>query len=173
MSTTRPRASDVRAIVDNIPAFIAIHNESGELELENRAAREYHGLGLADTKQWQTSDVVHPDDLPALIAAHQRALTTGQPIELELRLRRADGVYRWFQIRSVRSADDDDGTARWYTVGTDIHDRKTAEDALRRSETFLLEVQRLSRSGGWRYDLATDRRRELDRDSACVRRSAR
>ena len=46
--------------------------------------------------------------------------------------------------------------SRWYTVGTDIHDRKTAEDALRRSETFLLEVQRLSRTGGWRYDLATD-----------------
>ena len=44
---------------------------------------------------------VHPDDLPALIAAQQRALTTGQPLELELRLRRADGAYRWFQMRSV------------------------------------------------------------------------
>ena len=101
MSTIRPRASDelpqVRAIVDNIPAFIAIHSESGELEIENRAAQEYHGLGLAEMKQWQTIDVVHPDDLPALIAAQQRALTTGQPLELELRLRRADGVYRWFQ----------------------------------------------------------------------------
>ena len=89
MSTIRPRASNdlpqVRAIVDNIPAFIAIHNESGELELENRAAQEYHGLSLAETKQWQTIDVVHPDDLPALIAAHQRALTTGQPLELEQR----------------------------------------------------------------------------------------
>ena len=43
-----------------------------------------------------------------------------------------------------------------YTVGTDIHGRKTAEEALLRSETFLLEVQRLSRTGGWRHDLATD-----------------
>ena len=79
--------------------MIAIHNASGELELENRAAQEYHGGSLADMKQWQTASV-HPDDLPALIAAQQRALTTGQPLELEQRLRRADGVYRWFHMRS-------------------------------------------------------------------------
>ena len=143
------------AILDNIPALIAIHNASGELELDNRAALEYHGRSVADPKQWQISDVVHPDDLPALLAAHQRAVATGQPFELELRLRRADGAYRWFHVRAVRSSDDYDGTSRWYTVGTDIHDRKMAEDALRRSEAFLLEVQRLSRTGGWRYDLAT------------------
>ena len=94
--------------------------------------------------------------MPALIAAHQRAVATGQPVEVEQRLRRADGVYRWFHLRSRQSSYGYDGTSRWYTVGTDIHDRKTAEDALRRSETFLLEVQRLSCTGGWRYDLATD-----------------
>ena len=107
-------------------------------------------------KHWQAVDVVHPDDLPALIAAQQRALATGQSLEIELRLRRADGVYRWFHLRTRKSSNDGDGASRWYSVGTDIHDRKTAEDALRRSETFLLEVQRLSRSGGWRYDLASD-----------------
>jgi len=156
MSTKGPRASDalqqVRAIVDNIPALIAIHTESGELEVENRAAQEYHGG--SDVQPAQTS-VVHPDDLPALIAAQQRAFTTGQPLEIELRIRRADGVYRWFHMRSRRSSDDHESVSRWYTVGTDIHDRKTAEDALLRSETFLLEVQRLSRTGGWRYDPTT------------------
>ena len=63
--------------------------------------------------------------------------------------------HEWFHMRSRRSSDDHDGSSRWYTVGTDIHDRKTAEEALLRSETFLREVQRLSRTGGWRYDLAT------------------
>jgi len=161
MSTIRPRASDTllrfRAIVDRIPALIAIHNASGELELENRAAQEYHGRHPGDTRRSETVDVVHPDDVPAMIAATERALTTGQPLELEQRLRGADGVYRWFHVRSCPSSDENDGTLRWFTVGTDIHDRKTAEDALRRSETFLLEVQRLSRTGGWRYDVATDR----------------
>jgi PAS domain S-box-containing protein len=157
MSTKGLRASDawqqVRAIVDNIPASIAIHSESGELELESRAAQEYHGRDPVDSQR-QTS-VVHPDDLPALTAAQQHAMTTGQPLEVELRIRRADGVYRWFHMRSRRSSNGHDGAARWYTVGTDIHDRKTAEDALLRSETFLLEVQRLSRTGGWRYDPVT------------------
>ena len=175
----RKRAEDLlrsserqfHAIVDNIPAFIAIHNASGELELENRAAQEYHGRSVADTKQWQARRGTS-GRLPALIAAHQRALATGQPLELELRLRRADGAYRWFHMRSRRSSDDYDGAARWYTVGTDIHDRKTAEDALRRSETFLLEVQRLSLY--WRLALRSGngRCRELAGDSACVCHSA-
>jgi PAS domain S-box-containing protein len=144
----------LNAILDNIPAMVAIHNVSGELELYNRAAREFHGPCVADPKQWRISDVVHPDDLPALLAARERAVETGQAVETEPRLRRADGTYRWFHVRAVR-CEDYDGTSRWYSVRTDIHDRKTAEDALRRSEAFLLEVQRLSRTGGWRYDLAT------------------
>jgi PAS domain S-box-containing protein len=151
----RSSERQLRAIVDNIPASIAIHSASGELEFENRAAQAYHGRSPDEQQQSQTS-AVHPDDLPALVAAQQRALTTGEPLEFELRLRRADGTYRWFHMRSRRSSDDHDGNPRWYTVGTDIHDRKTAEEALRRSETFLREVQRLSRTGGWRYDLATD-----------------
>ncbi len=137
--TTVRRSSDrpLQAIVDNIPAQIAIHSASGEVELENRAAREYHGRGSADIEQWRTGDVVHPEDLPVLTSALERALATGQPLEAEYRIRRADGVYRWFQVRSVR-ASDDDGKVRWYTVGTDIHDRKTAEDELRRSDSRLV-----------------------------------
>ncbi len=155
-SLLRSSGRQFHAIVDNIPALIAIHSRSGELEHLSRAALEYRGDDMAETKESPLRNV-HPDDLPTLIGAQQRSFTTGQPLECELRLQRTDGAYRWCQMRSVLVSDDYDGAARWYTVGTDIHERKTAEDALRRSETFLLEVQRLSRSGGWRYDLAADR----------------
>lgn len=132
------QAARAAEIVDNIPASIAIHSASGELEFENRTAQEYHGRSPDDQQQSPASSV-HPDDLPALIAAQQRSLATGEPLEFEMRLRRADGAYRWFQMRSRRSTDHN-GTARWYTVGTDIHDRRTAEEALQRSETILLEA---------------------------------
>ena len=167
----RSSERQLRAIVDNIPASIATHSASGELEFENRAAQEYHGRSSAEV-QHSPGSAVHPDDLPELVAAQQRALTTGEPLEHEMRLRRADGAHRWFHMRSRRSSDGRDDTPRWYTGGTDIHDRKIAEEALLRSETFLLEVQRLSRTGGWRYDFATDLVESSPGDSARVRRSA-
>src|SRR5262245_37246739 len=148
------RAKERHAILDNIPGLVAIHNASGEPELFNRAAREYHGPCADDPKQWKITDVIHPDDLPWLLPARRRAVQTRQPFDTEPRMRRADGTYRWFLVRAVL-VDDYDGTSRWYSVRTDIHDRKMAEEALRQSEAFLLEVQRLSRTGGWRYDLAT------------------
>ena len=159
----RKRAEDLlrsserqsRAIADNIPASIAIHSASGDLEFENRAAQEYYGRS-PDHQQQTPTGAVHPDDLPALVAAQRHAFATGEPLEFELRVRRADGAYRWFQMRSRRSNDDHDGVSRWYTVGTDIHDRRVAEDALRHSEAGLREVQRLSRTAVWRYDPATD-----------------
>ena len=149
------RSSERHAILDNIPGLVAIHKASGEPELFNRAAREYHGPCADDPKQWKITDVIHPDDLPWLLPARRRAVQTRQPFDTEPRMRRADGTYRYFLVRAVL-VDDYDGTSRWYSVRTDIHDRKMAEDALRQSEAFLLEVQRLSRTGGWRYDLATD-----------------
>ena len=128
------------AILDHIPALVAIHNAAGELELYNRAAREYHGPCVADPAQWKISDVVHPDDLPALLIAREQAVETGQPVETEARLRRADGEYRWFHIRAVR-CEDYDGASRWYSVRTDIHDRKMAEDSLRRTSEAVRDLQ--------------------------------
>ena len=149
------RANERHAILDNIPGLVAIHNAAGEPELFNRAAREYHGPCADDPKAWKLSDVIHPDDLPWIVEARKHAVATRQAFDTEPRMRRADGTYRWFLVRAVL-VNDYDGTCRWYSVRTDIHDRRIAEDALRQSEAFLLEVQRLSRTGGWRYDVATD-----------------
>src|SRR5262245_57354214 len=142
------------AIVDNIPALVGVITETGELEIVNKASLDYHGLTLEELRRWKVNDLVHPEDLPAELAALTRSFETGQPLEHEHRLRRADGEYRWFQLRALRSCDEWNSSPRWYCVEIDIHDRKLAEQALLESEARLLEVQQLSRTGAWRFDPA-------------------
>jgi signal transduction histidine kinase len=71
---------------------------------------------------------------------------------VEVRLRRADGQYRWFVVYRVALRDENGKVTKWYSTGYDVEDRKRAEDALRRSEAYLAEAQRLSCTGsfGWR-----------------------
>jgi PAS domain S-box-containing protein len=152
----RTSETELRTIVDSIPGLVAIVAQSGEIEMVNRGVLEYFGRTLEELQHWRMSDSVHPDDLPSVVERWQHAINTGGPPECDERLRRADGVYRWFQLRGYPWREEDGAVRRWYCLITDIHDRKVAEEALRRSESFMLEVQRLGRTGGWRYDLATD-----------------
>ena len=100
--------------------------------------------------------MTHPEDLPRVVELFVRSVAAGEPFEFEVRARRFDGVYRWFQSRGFPLRDTNGQIVRWYNLLIDIDERKRAADALRRSESFLLEVQRLSHTGGWRYDAATD-----------------
>src|SRR5262250_3362718 len=106
----------------------------GELELVNQQVLDYFGRTLDELKQWGTSDAVHPEDLPAAIGAWARAVETGDPYEFEHRIRRADGAYRWFQSRGRALRNADGHIVRWYNLLTDIDERKSAEEKLRRSE---------------------------------------
>ena len=126
-----------RLIVDAIPGFVCTLNAAGEVELLNRQVLEYFGKTTEELKNWATSDAVHPDDLPRVIDAWRRSVETGQPYDLELRQRRADGVYRWFQSRALPARDTEGRITGWYMLLTDIDDRKRAEDALRSNEQSL------------------------------------
>jgi hypothetical protein len=84
-----------------------------------------------------------------MIDAWRRGIESGQPVDLESRRRRADGVYRWFHLRSRPQRDAEGRIVRWYNLTTDIDDRKRAENALRRSEAYLTEAQHLSRTGSF------------------------
>ena len=117
---------------------------------------DYFGKTLEELKQWGTGGMTHPEDLPRVVELFGRSVASGEPFEFEVRARRFDGVYRWFQSRGFPLRDANGQIVRWYNLLIDIDERKRAADALRRSENFLLEVQRLSHTGGWRYDAATD-----------------
>ena len=165
------RSKERHAILDNIPGLVAIHKASGEPELFNRAAREYHGACADDPAQWKITDVIHPDDLPWLLPARRRAVQTRQPFDTEPRMRRADGTYRWFLVRAVL-VDDYDGTSRWYSVRTDIHDRKTGRGCVAAERG--ISARSAAAQSHWRLALRSRNRccRELAGDSARLRRAA-
>lgn len=148
-------AETFRLIVETIPGLIAVMTPTGEVEHVNGQVLEYFGRTLEELKRWGTTDAVHPDDLPRVIAAWRHAVETGEPYEFEHRIRRADGEYRWFQSRGLPLRNAEGRIARWYNLLTDIDARRQSEDKLRRSEADLLEAQRLSHCGSWRHDLAT------------------
>jgi formate hydrogenlyase transcriptional activator len=117
-------------IVDSVPGLVVTTTPAGEIELLNRQVLEYFGKTPEELKSWTTSNAVHPDDLPGAIAAFKTSIETGNPYEVENRLRRADGVYRWFHSRGLPVRGTDGRIGRWYILFTDIDKRKQAEDRL-------------------------------------------
>src|SRR6267378_8244135 len=89
---------DYLLVADSVPALIGVIAPDGAVEGVNRAVLEYFGASLEEIKDWATSKLVHPDDIPAVILDQKRALETGERMLSVHRLRRADGVYRWFKI---------------------------------------------------------------------------
>jgi len=128
---------------------------AGEVELVNPQLVEYCGRTLEELRRWGTSDTVHADDLPRVVQIFARSITSGNPYDFEARLRRFDGVYRWFQVRGLPVRDSNERILRWCSLLTDIDERKRAEDALKRSEAFLAEGQRLSRTGSFSWRVVT------------------
>ncbi|WP_263355090.1 PAS domain S-box protein [Acidicapsa acidisoli] len=130
----RASESNFRHILDNIPGYVCAVNSTGEIEFVNRQFLEDYDKTLEEVKGWATNDFVHPDDFPRVIAAYTNSITSGPPFVDEYRYRRADGVYRWFHVRSLPVRDKDRRITGWYILSTDIEDRKRVEDELRRSE---------------------------------------
>jgi PAS domain S-box-containing protein len=147
---------NLRLIVDSIPGLVALLTPAGEVELVNPQLVEYCGRTLEELRLWGTSDTVHTEDLPRVVQLFARSITSGNPYDFEARLRRFDGVYRWFQVRGLPVRDANGRILRWCTLLTDIDERKRAEDALKRSEAFLGEAQRLSRIGSFCWRVETD-----------------
>jgi PAS domain S-box-containing protein len=131
------RQLNLRLIVDSIPAPVALMTPDGQVESVNQPTLEYFRKTSEDLKAWGTSDAVHPDDLSLAIAVWKEAIETGNPYVVKERLRRFDGVYRWFDVRGFPLRDSDRRILSWCVLLTDIDDRERAEEALRASERNL------------------------------------
>ena len=139
----RKSEDGLRTVIDTIPAIAWSVLPDGTLDFLNRRWLEYTGLSLQEAIDEPTG-TVHPDDLPRALQKWSVGIAAGDPYEDEMRLRRADGEYRWFLIRLVPLRDEKGNIIKWYGTGTDIEERKQAEDTLRRNQAFFAaEAQRI------------------------------
>jgi PAS domain S-box-containing protein len=136
------RASDrdARLTLASIPGLVASLTPTGGIDFVNDPLVDYSGRTLEELQHWGTSDTVYPDDLPRVIQLFSQGIASGEPYDFEARLRRFDGAYRWFQVRGLPLRDASGAILRWYTLLTDIDERRRAEDALRHSEARLRAI---------------------------------
>ena len=131
---------ELRRITDAIPQAIVIQDPEGIPFYANQAVLDYTGLTIEDVA---TSDfrarIFHPEDLERLRDERQAALSLGVGFEIEQRALRKDGQYRWFLIRYNPFRNEQGRLVRWYATGTDIEDRKRAEDRTRKENVALRE----------------------------------
>lgn len=147
----------LRLVIDTIPTLVWRAGPDGVPDFLNQPALDYTGLS-PDQAEIGWPRAFHPDDKKGMLVKWSAIRASGMPGELEARLRRFDGEYRWFLFRGVPLRDDHGNIVKWYGSSTDIEDRKRAEERLRRSEAKLIEAQRVSQTGSFVWNLSTGER---------------
>jgi formate hydrogenlyase transcriptional activator len=150
----REQETELRNLLDLMPQQVFVFGPDGSPIYANQGAFEYFGVDAGQLLSESRINFVHLDDREYFLAKRNKSLLTEAPHEFEARLLRHDGIFRWFLFRRNPLKDERGHILRWYGTGTDIDDRKRAEEALRTSEAYLGEAQRLSHTGsfGWRSD---------------------
>jgi PAS domain S-box-containing protein len=136
----RGSEASLRRTIDTIPALVSSFLPDGSNEGMNRRWQDYTGLSHEESQREEWQLAVHSDDLPPLVEKFRQARATGEPDEIEARLRRHDGVFRWFFVRAEPLRDDTGSVVKWYATSTDIEDRKQAEEKLRQDECELRQI---------------------------------
>jgi PAS domain S-box-containing protein len=147
----------LRLVVDSIPALVWRATPEGIPDFLNKQALDYTGLEL-DQAETGWPRAFHPEDKKGMLQKWSAIRESGTPGGLEARLRRHDGEYRWFLFRAVPLRDELGNIVKWYGSSTDIEDRKRAEEELRRSESKLVEAQRVSQTGSFFWNISTGER---------------
>jgi PAS domain S-box-containing protein len=135
----------LRLVVDTLPAMVWSKLPEGSADFLNQRFREYTGFTLEEGLGWGWMNAFHPEDRAE--EEWRAAFAAGEPFEKEARLRRADGVYRWFLLRAAPLRDERGNVVKWYGTTTDIEDRRRAEEALQEEQDKLAHVTRTQAMG--------------------------
>jgi formate hydrogenlyase transcriptional activator len=136
----RKSEDNFRLVVDGIAALVVATSPESKVEFVNQQVLDYFDKTREELKDRWPSEAVHPDDRDAACAGWMEAVQSGRPFEIDHRLRRHDGVYRWFRMRGRPSRDEHGRIVRWYSMLTDIDERKKAEQQLEEQEKELRQV---------------------------------
>jgi PAS domain S-box-containing protein len=135
----RQSENELRHILNFAPQQVAVLGSDRTRIYSNQAMLDYFGLTL---EEWQNGDprrFVHPDDFERMMSQEHSKFLSGLPHEIELRLLGTDEKYRWFLVRYGPLRDEQGRITRWYLAGTDIEDRKQAEQRLQSENIVLRE----------------------------------
>ena len=131
----------LRQIIETVPGLLWSTDPDGEPTHVNQRLLDYSGMRFEDFKHGGWEAFLHPDDLPETAEAFYHAIQTGTSYQAVIRLRRADGEFRWHHARGEPLRDQQGRIIQWYGLSVDIDEAKKAEDRLRRSEAYLAEAQ--------------------------------
>ena len=136
----RQDEEELRGIIDAIPQTIVVLGPEGRAINANRTTLDYTGLSMDEVRAPTFRErVFHAEDVERLRTERGEALGRGLPFSFEQRARRRDGRFRWFLVQYNPLLDENGHILRWYATGTDIDDRKRAEDRVRNENLALRE----------------------------------
>lgn len=162
-----------RRLVEALPQLVWSATPDGACDYFSAQWTQYTGVAESELLGWRWMGVLHPDDRHSTRRVWTDSVAERHAYDVEYRVRRRDGVYRWFKTRGVPIRDSKGGIVNWFGSCTDITDAKHTEEALRharlelekkvaerttelrRNETYLAEAQRLTRTGSWALNVAS------------------
>src|ERR1700676_5548237 len=142
MLSVDPQKSEdtLRQVIDTLPTLVWCTRPDGSTEFLNKRWHDYTGFTREESRAGGWQPTVHPEDLPGVVAKGQELLASGQPGEVEARIRRHDGVFRWFLMRVEPLRDETGKIVRWYGTQTDIEALKQIQEKLREEDRELRRI---------------------------------
>src|SRR4029453_6460129 len=140
LNETKKSEAHLRKIIDTIPTLAWCNLPDGSNEFVNQRWCDYTGLSPEEVRRGGGKVVINPEDLPKWLDEWRTLVASGAGGEIEARLRRPDGAYRWFLIRVEPLQDESGEIVKWYGTNTDIDDLKQTEGKLREEERELRRI---------------------------------
>jgi PAS domain S-box-containing protein len=133
----RDSEQNLRGVANIVPDLLWSSEPEGTTTWYNERWLEYTGQSLEEAIGWGWTQAIHPDDRSHATEHYRLAVEGSQALRQEHRIRRRDGIYRWFLVRAEPLRDEHGRVVRMYAAATDIHDQRTALEALQESERRL------------------------------------